>query len=232
MIICKATLSVPSLPSGCSLTFPTTGWAAYGAVGQWNGKRVYIFPGLDAQVSDNGATTALAQAVSAAGSEAIVLPVPVPVACFFSSGGWQYRDGFVSAINSMMNAVESSRGAAAKSIAGGISYGGLHSMMAAASNGRFAAWFSHLPVTRIDALAEFPLVGDVPRFNPFFDSDSLAQSVGWISWGTADTRVNGALTKSLAQQFSGSVSKVEYVGQDHSTNPGNIADMVGWISTL
>jgi hypothetical protein len=103
-------------------------------------------------------------------------------------------------------------------------------MMAMASTGRFGFWFAHLPVTRIDALAEFPSVGDVKRFNPFFDVPSLANTTGFVTWGTADTRVNGALTKTLSQSFGAGVTKIEYVGQDHSTNAQNVTDMAAWVA--
>jgi hypothetical protein len=172
----------------------------------------------------------LVNALRSAGDEVALLPLPVPMTCFFPNGGWQYREQFAVALNLMMNAIESAHGPAAKNIVGGVSYGGLHSMMAIVTTGRFLGWFAHVPVTRIDALSEFPGVGDVKRFNPFFDIPSLTSTTGFISWGTADTRVNGALTKTLSQSLGAGVTKIEYVGQDHSTNAQNVVDMVGWVT--
>ena len=122
---------------------------------------------------------------------------------------WAYTAGAAA-----MNAIESVNGVATYNLVGGISFGGLHSMIAAASVPRFNAWFAHVPVTRIALLTEFPSVGDVGRMNPFFDAPALSDTNGWISWGTADTRTSWQYTKLLSRSFGAGVSPVEYAGQD------------------
>jgi hypothetical protein len=75
-------------------------------------------------------------------------------------------------------------------------------------------------------------VGDVARFNPFFDALSLVNTTGWISWGTADERVNYLLDEQLAGELSNSVAKVQYTGQDRSMNAQNVADIMTWLNSL
>jgi dienelactone hydrolase len=174
----------------------------------------------------------LMQDLSNAGFQAVLMPIPLPtVACYFQKGGWQYREQFFQQLDTVMDAIEATNGQA-KNVAGGISFGGLHAMMAFASVGRFEAWFARVPVTYIDQPSEFPSVGDVPRFNSFWAIPAFIKSIGWISYGTLDTRVNWQLTAKLAAQFSPSVTVRAYAGQDHSTNLQNIADIFSFRSSL
>jgi len=60
----------------------------------------------------------------------------------------------------------------------------------------------------------------------------LKDTKGWISWGTADKRVNYSLDRQLAAQMSSSVSKIEYLGEGHDTTAPNVADIVKWVAML
>jgi hypothetical protein len=104
-------------------------------------------------------------------------------------------------------------------------------MVGMASVGRFNAWFANVPITRMDALSEFPSVGDVKQFNPYFDIPSLKDTTGLITWGTADTRVNGVLTKTLSESLGDGVTKIKYVGQDHTTTSQNVTDIARWVGS-
>ena len=234
LIIAKARQIVPPAPVGCNLSFPTTGFSFLPPTSGNSGKRLYLYPGLNNGVSQwsSGTPLDLVNAFRAAGHQVVLLPLPAPQACMFVNGGFQYRENFVASLNVMMNAVESVNGPAGLNIIGGISFGGLHSMMGAVATGRFAAWFAHVPVTRIDALSEFPSVGDVRAFNPQYELSPLKMTTGLVTWGTADTRVNGLLTKAIADQLPPSVSRIEYAGQDHSTTAQNVADIAAWVNAL
>jgi hypothetical protein len=50
--------------------------------------------------------------------------------------------------------------------------------MARASTSMVDAWIASSPVTRLDQLAEFANVGDVPKFNPFFEIAALKNTRG------------------------------------------------------
>jgi hypothetical protein len=88
----------------------------------------------------------------------------------------------------------------------------------------FDGWFAHLPVVRLDALVEMSGVGDVPAFNPQFQTLS---GRGRISWGTSDTRVDWRLAQAL--QTDTTVDRVEYPGLGHETTPQAIDDILSWL---
>jgi hypothetical protein len=221
----------PAIPAaGCTASFSTS--VAYHApTGTPSGKRVYLFHGYNSPgMWASGIPLDFVNGLRADGHEVVLPVLPDGQTCFFTNGGWQYREQFVAALNAIKASVETSHGPATN-IVGGISYGGLHAMMAAASTGHFAGWFAHLPVTRVDALTELSGAGDAKRFNPFFDVASLKDTNGFITWGTADTRVNYLLTISLASQM-GTVTQQPYPGQDHSTNAQNVSDMRAFVAGL
>jgi hypothetical protein len=231
VLLLKPAPVVPALAGGCSLAFSTS--VAYHApTGTPSGKRIYLFHGYNSPGMWTSSTPLdLVNGLKADGHEVVLPVLPDGQTCFFANGGWQYREQFIAALNTIKASVETAHGPATKNIVGGISYGGLHAMMAAASTGHFTGWFAHLPVTRVDALTELSGVGDAKRFNPFFDVGSLKDTNGFITWGTADTRVNYLLTVALASQM-GSVIGQPYPGQDHYTNATNVADMRTWVAGL
>lgn len=219
--------------SGCSLSFDDSKYQFIATDIPFSGRRFYLYSGFGytaAQWSGPSYSVLMAYFKSA-GHQVVLIGIPVPQQCFFSTGGWQYREQFVSQLNAIMNAVEAQHGPAVKNIAGGISFGGLHSMIAQANSGRIQAWWASLPVTRIDQLTEMASVGNVQRFNPFYDIPSLAGTTGLITWGTADSRTNYVLTKQLAGDMGSKVTKIEYPGQDHSTTPNQETDIINWIAS-
>lgn len=233
LIIAKARQAVPNLAGGCAITFPVSDFVYLAPTAGNSGKRLYLWPGLNNDVAQwtSGNAKVLVDSFRAAGDAVVLANLPAPQSCMFVNGGFQYRDKFIASINTIMNAVEAAHGPAGLNIAGGISFGGLHSMMASVISGRFAAWFAHLPVTRIDALQEFPSVGDVKAFNPQQEVSALKMTSGLVTWGTLDTRVNGTLIKAIADQLPDRVSKIEYV-QGHETKTQNVADIAAWVNSL
>lgn len=227
------TVVVPVLPGGCSLSF-SMAFTFNPATGTPSGRRHYLFHGLNSDASYWSAApfTALISGLAAQGDESVLFNLPIAATCFYTNGGWQYRDQFNAMVNAVMNAVELVHGPAAKNVVGGVSYGGLHAMLATSINGRFAAWWAHMTVTRVDALTELSGVGDAVRFNPQFEVERLAMKKGYISWGTADTRVNWTLTKAIADQLPGIVTKHEYAGLDHTTNTQGVSDILAYAGGL
>ncbi len=231
-------VSVPDLPVGCVLSF-SPAYAFRPATGTPSGKRHYMCHGLNGSAAtwDSEPFLSVVTGLNAAGDECVLLNLPIAQACPFTNGGWQYREQFNTMLNAVLNDVETNRGVAVKSIIGGISYGGLHAMLGQASNGRFCAWWAHMTVTRIDALGasgnpELAGIGDVVRFNPFYEVTPLAIKPGYITWGTADTRVDWTLTRALAVQLPSTVTKHEYAGLDHTTNAQGVSDILAFAGTL
>lgn len=226
-------LSKP-LASDCTITF-SPAYTYLAPTGMPSGKRIYLYYGLNsggiASQWSSSPYSDLVANLRSAGDSVVFASESEPQVqlCKFANGGEQYRTQFNDAINTLMNTVESIYGNANKNIIGGISYGGLHALMGVVINGRFSAWFVHVPVTRLDALTEFAGVGDVRWFNPQYEIKALSAKAGFITWGTLDTRVNGNLTADIANQLPNAVTKISYV-QDHSTNMQNVTDMTNWLA--
>lgn len=230
-IIALAPLVRPPLPAGCSLAFDN-GYTHKAPTGAPSGLRVYLYPGFNQTAAQwqSSPFNGFVSNMLAAGHELVYLVPPSAQPCLFTNGGWQYREEFVAQLNAAMSAVEAAHGPAQVNGAGGFSWGGIHAMIAKASSSRIGFWFAHVTVTKPSALTELASVGDVFRFNPFFEVPALAPSKGFISWGTQDDRVHWQYTKELADRLSGSVTKVEYPGLDHSTNSQGIADVVDFVN--
>lgn len=221
--------AIPALADNCPINFPTD--VTYLAASAQSDRRVYLFPGLDVNVSADFGEGPLKEMVNRlrAGADVVLVPLPVPTACIFDHGGERYRQRFTATLRALVIAMDAAHGARLN-IAGGVSYGGLHAMMAAATVDRFSGWFAMLPVVRLDALAEFPDL-DVPRFNPLNEAAALSRLPGFLTWGTADDRVNWHLTAQLADRIMGeNIHVIEYPSQPHETRPHNIADLMEWIS--
>jgi hypothetical protein len=206
-------------------------------MGTPSGKRVYLYYGLNSgglSMWSNAPYSTMVANFRADGHSVVLASEAEPqvAPCRFTNGGGQYREAFNSAINTMMNTVESTYGAADTNIIGGVSFGGLHAMMGATISGRFAAWFAHVPVVRIDALTEFSSVGDVKKFNPQYEVVGLSAKPGLLTWGTTDARVNYLLTIDLANQLPETVEKIGYAGMGHTTTSQSVADIRAWVLGL
>ena len=234
-----ASAAAPALPGGCVVAFSTV-HTYLAPTGAPSGRRQYLCHGLNANATtwDSGPYLTLANSLRAAGDSLVLLNLPVAQACAFVNGGWQYREQFNAQLNAVMDAVEAAHGTAPKNVIGGISYGGLHAMMAIVLNGRFMAWWVHLPVVRVDALGptgnpELANVGNIVKFNPQYEVAGLSLKKGLIGYGTADTRVKWQLTRDLAAQLPQPLITVRaYPGLDHTTNAAGAADIAAWTALV
>jgi len=200
----------------------TTDYEALAPTAQPSGKQLFLFGDLGGDISTwkQGRMRDFVDRLRADGHAVVLMPYPAsPVRCYWLDGGEQYREGF----RAMLTTVKAQTGAAQKLILG-ISYGGLHALMGA---DLFDGWIAMQPVTRLDALAEFRGVGDVPSFNPFHHP-ALQETPGLLQWGTRDGRVNGQLTADLASQLGARVTKVRY-DSDHTTTPAMLDDVRAWV---
>lgn len=196
----------------------------YRIVNSAPGPRVYLFSGFpgDKTQWSQEPQISLSNSLDAAGYQVVLLAVPVAMPELFVSYGKVYRLEFESYVRSTIEKIDAEYGHR-KSFVGGISYGGLHAIMA---SHMFDGWFAHLPVVRLDALTEMRCIGDVSSFNPQFETIT---GRGRLSCGSSDTRVNGSLTKSL--KVGADVDRVEYPGLDHETKPEAISDIIVWLKS-
>ena len=85
-------------------------------------------------------------------------------------------------------------------------------------------------MTKLSALKEFAGIPNPGHFDPFSAAEQLRGTKGFISWGTADDRVDYRLTKALHELVaSPSIHHIEYPGLGHETKEFLITDSVRWV---
>lgn len=151
----------------------------------------------------------------------------------FVNGGLDYKNSFVAYLTSLKSSIEQSRGLADINLVGGVSFGGLHSMMSVELIGGFDGFFSLKPVTDYTALYELTEKTTSENFNVFNDYQNLAPVRGLIIYGDQDYRVNYRLTLYLKELLDAlPSSNVSFVGltEGHSSNPQNLQIIMNWIN--
>lgn len=209
----------------------STSYKVYQPMGTPTGQRVFLIHGGfngSSQDWDVEPFLTFRLTLQKAGLQLITFDLPHMRDYHMKDGGLDYRVKFTEQLNFIYQKVELDLGSAKETIVGGFSLGGLHSMMAMVlTKDLFSRYFSILPVTDLAWMPEIRF--DVPAFNPFNEVYSLKDFKGYITWGTADERVNFRLTKDLAEKLNDSVETHEYVGLDHSTTPEVAADTANWV---
>ena len=173
----------------------------------------------------------LGAAFAAKGFEVVYLGgVHLIYPSMYRNDGTEFRQLMAQGLNSIMDDLDRQRGSLVNLVAGS-SIGGLHAMMAfTLLKPRFAGWLAILPVTKLSALKEFVGIPNPRQFDPFAVADQLRGTKGYMSWGTADDRVDFRLTKALHELVaSPGIHHLEYPGLGHETKEFLITDAVRWV---
>lgn len=174
--------------------------------------------------------------LQAKGMQVITFSLPYATQEMFLDGGQAYGSDYQRFLLTLSETVNTEHGLAPHTFIGGISFGGLHAMMGISLlPDEFEAYFAHLPVTSVQALAEFPLYPN-DRFSPFAHEELLASKPGRIAWGNQDMRVDYRLTQRLAEEINSyhptAVEFVEIAGISHTSRPQDLTDIANWIGAL
>lgn len=210
----------PAFPPSYKLTVPDHS----------SGVRLLLFPGMPAAVTNYDAPpfNTLTDQLTAMGVEITVPALPPPKPCLFSDGGHGYADAFKRRLLQLTQDADHARGRPRVVLAGGISYGGLHAMMAYALADTFAGWFASLPVVSLTDLTEFKELGAVPAFDPRLQP-RLIGSHGMLAWATEDERVNFRQSEALYKQIRSEKVTAFVQSGGHTTTPQTIDDIVAWV---
>lgn len=170
-----------------------------------------------------------------AGYEVVTYNLPPWKFEYFSrDGGLEYRLSYIQFLKWLLREFETEKGPLPQ-IAGGISFGGLHAMMAVELlPGEFSAWFGGVPVVDYTALSELA-GGSSEHFHPAERLDLLAATPGFLHYGEQDERVNYRLTIELIQQISQRPNFLSWqslgpVG--HASTPENLQIILDWLESL
>jgi hypothetical protein len=193
--------------------------------------RVYLIPGIHQSATDflsDVVSESWVKGLTQMSADVAILNTPIPLPCWFRDDGESYRAAFLRELDAVMRDAEAVHGVPRRAIISGVSFGGLHAIVAFASRpGRFSGWQTLLTVTRIDVLSELKGAGPVQNFNAFSEINGLRGSTGFIAWGGADTRVDHRLDEALfAAIRSPKIVGVEYPGLGHEITLEGVADLL------
>lgn len=153
---------------------------------------------------------------------------------FSTDSGLAWRNAFDQFLVYMVNKVNAEHGVI-PNISGGVSFGGLHAMMAMELHPElFDAWFGAVPVTDYTALVELQN-GSSTHFNPFLELNILRSKPGFLHYGEQDERVNFRLTIDLINQIELAPNQLTWMslGQTgHASTEENLGYITDWLETL
>lgn len=200
-------------------------------------KRIYLMHGLRSTKADfeNEPFKSWVDGLKQNNYDIVTFNLPYATeAMFDTDGGAQYKQDFIELMNMVIDAVEAKNGPAAVNIAGGVSWGGLHSLMAVEElDGFFDQYFAYVPVTDLTALFEFESCCSSAHFNPWNDTNALGAIPGYIAWGNMDMRVNYNLTIDLVDEIedkSRLTTKEWNLG--HQSTPQSLQAITEWLEGL
>src|SRR5262249_26009612 len=140
---------------------------------------------------------------------------------------------FIADLTALVHDIDKTQGPAGRNIVAGISWGGLHALMAVEFTSLFDAYFVGMPATNLTRLTEFINCNN-SNFEPFSSSALLSSRPGFIQYGTADNRVDYTETQRLIATMPSlsnlTVSEVQGVG--HTTTPETLDKISAWLETL
>jgi pimeloyl-ACP methyl ester carboxylesterase len=190
--------------------------------GQNTGKRAFLIHGLGGHANTFNTSDKLRllkDGMKDKGYQVVMFTLPDhEVYDLFSDGGERYRAAYTKFLRWIIADTASRHGRASVTF-GGVSFGGLHAMMAAAINPNVDRYFCIKPVTDPAALTEFSAY-TVDQFNPLLEIASLRQKRGYILYADDDTRVNGSLTEQLLEDLHDVGASVNFTisyGTGHTT---------------
>lgn len=140
-----------------------------------------------------------------------------PIQNQWADSGKAYRNAFLSKVRQAETWASETYGKADYSV-GGISYGGLHALIAAEYLPEFTHYFAVLPVMKIGVLSEFT-GREAPEFDATLRYLNLAEKRGYLAWNTSDERVGYQHTKNLylgLRKLGAAVKDSTYKSGGHS----------------
>lgn len=196
-------------------------------------KRIFLFHGLRADRSywQEPPRDQMIARLMANGFQIFAFDLPYARADFFKDGGTTYCSQFLHWFRETRKKIATSFGAAREEIVIGESWGGLHALIAAAGSDvqGYAALY---PVVDISRLQEFWMVRNA-NCDPVAAASILANRNGFLSWGTADDRVDFRKTLDLANQIrsfdQSRLSTFAFEGADHGSVTGGYQPVLAWL---
>jgi hypothetical protein len=194
--------------------------------------RVFLFPGLRTGQEFWAAQpyAGFVDDLVHAGHQVVLAALPYAHASFYADGGRVYCDSFRRWLAATMQQLEAAHGKAPRQIAAGVSYGGMHAMIAAAVPG-IHGFAAVSPVTDVGALNEFWWASN-EHCGPGAVLPQLAAIPGVIVYQDRDRRVRGEFTTALVEQLRerGAPLTVHRIDSpEHRITEEILAEVTKWI---
>lgn len=138
-----------------------------------------------------------------------------------------YSD-WIARIIRIKTSIEYQYGDANTNVVVGVSFGGLHALLAATTH-KFDKYIALLPVIRMQALDEFTDTNPI-YFNADTYTRKLRREIGYIGYGTADTRVDYTLTERFICKLKrDKVAYTEHVDHGHAASYALFDAALNWL---
>lgn len=225
------------------LAVPAAASASADVYGHARAGRVILLHGLsgDRSIATTPPVDAMRRELVAHGWQVVVPSLPYDLGvgqapavrhAVRGDGGAAYAARWHRRFARLVAWAERHHGHAHRLIVGGISWGGLHALRAACEFPEIDGYFAHEPALDPNVLTEFAGVDVRHLMLPAGCTKRLAAMRGYLSYGTADTRVGTDAVRSLIARLRAAHAHLTtrvYPGLDHSTTPEVARALAAWV---
>ncbi len=160
--------------------------------------------------------------------------VPFPYVKLKETLNETYLENWNDRIAHLLSYLDEKFGIPAKRTVGGISWGGLHSLMTAAAFAEFMNYFALIPVTDVKFLSGFNEI-QVDSFSPYFRIEDLVPKHGFIAWAGRDSAVDPKASGDFVLKLvlAGADLTPQYHGTiGHEISEEMINQLCRWLDTI
>lgn len=198
-----------------------------------NGKRVFLIHGMwgSHEMFEIGPYKTLKDALLSQGYEVVSFDCPTFTASLFRDNGSYYKSQLISRLNLAIEQANQAFGHTAKNILGGISFGGMHALVAMAEMPQFEAYFALIPLLQVSKLGYFPNVNN-DGFKP--EASSLLNRPGYIAWSSDDLVVDYTQAEQFHMELvnlGADITHEVYANQGHSIS-NDPSTLISWLNAL
>lgn len=204
----------------------------------WNGKRfIFIHGSFDTNHVDglmsNPDWYNIVRTLNNLGWQVIEFDRPSgDVDQFNSDNGQSYAQNYSNKLDQIVSCTDATYGKATQWSIGGVSYGGLHTLMGVILKPNFFyKYLALVPVVEIGWLTQFN--GYEPSyFDPTLSPQSFKNVQGYIGYSTNDMTVNFILTQNFITQirnFGANVQITQFINAGHTTS-GDLTPLANWLN--
>lgn len=184
----------------------------------------------NADEMDTGFFKEIKQGFIDAGYQVISINYPNVGPVTYADGGSRWRARWSEYIDWVVADTNSKYGTANENVIGGISFGGIQTVMAVADRPQyFDRYFTVVGITHINAHPLFAGMS-IPDFDAFTVEPLIANTPGLIVFNNNDTVTNFQYTEQLVNELGSSVQSIENTdGDGHSVLQEQVDEVISWI---